>query len=56
MVVGASDRDRAASTGIPLLETRPAIQGKPTAYVCQRYVCQAPTTDPADLARQLKEG
>jgi uncharacterized protein YyaL (SSP411 family) len=53
VVAGAADGDRAASTGIPLLETRPAIQGKPTAYVCQRYVCQAPTTDPGELARQL---
>jgi uncharacterized protein YyaL (SSP411 family) len=53
VAVGAADGDRTASTGIPLLETRPAVQGKPTAYVCQRYVCQAPTTDPAELARQL---
>ncbi len=53
MVAGSADGDRAASTGIPLLETRPAVQGKPTAYLCRRYVCQAPTTDPEELARQL---
>jgi uncharacterized protein YyaL (SSP411 family) len=55
VVVGAADGERAQSTGIPLLETRPAIQGKPTAYVCRRYVCQAPTTDARALARQLGE-
>ncbi|MEK7878790.1 MAG: thioredoxin domain-containing protein, partial [candidate division NC10 bacterium] len=55
VAVGAADGDRTASTGIPLLETRPAVQGKPTAYLCQRYVCQAPTTDPAELARQIRE-
>ena len=27
-----------------------------TAYVCRRYVCQAPTTDAADLARQIEAG
>jgi uncharacterized protein YyaL (SSP411 family) len=55
VVVGAADGDRGASTGIPLLETRPAIRGRPTAYVCRRYVCQAPTTVPEELARQLRE-
>jgi uncharacterized protein YyaL (SSP411 family) len=29
------------------------VQGKPTAYVCRRYACQAPATDPEALARQL---
>jgi uncharacterized protein YyaL (SSP411 family) len=24
-----------------------------TAYLCEGFVCQAPTTDPAELARQL---
>ena len=33
-----------------------ARDGLPTAYVCRRYVCQAPTTDPADLARQIEAG
>jgi uncharacterized protein YyaL (SSP411 family) len=55
VVAGATDGDRGASTGIPLLETRPTIRGRPTAYLCKRYVCQAPTTDPAELARQLQE-
>ena len=55
VVVGCADGEASARTGIPLLESRPLVGGKATAYVCQRYVCQAPTTDPEELARQLGE-
>jgi len=34
---------------IPLLEGRHARNGQATAYVCEHYVCQAPTTDPEEL-------
>ncbi|MDQ6884568.1 MAG: thioredoxin domain-containing protein [Candidatus Dormibacteraeota bacterium] len=35
---------------IPILKDRPAIGGRPTAYLCERFVCQAPTTDAVALA------
>ena len=54
VVVGCVDEETSARAGIPLLESRPLVGGKATAYVCQRYVCQAPTTDPEELARQLE--
>jgi uncharacterized protein YyaL (SSP411 family) len=38
---------------IPLLADRHALDGKPTAYLCEHFVCQAPTQDPAELAGQL---
>ena len=38
----------------PLLEGRGLVNGKPTAYVCEHYVCQSPVTDPAALAAQLR--
>jgi uncharacterized protein YyaL (SSP411 family) len=37
----------------PLLQDRPARNGAPTAYLCERYVCQAPTTDVTELREQL---
>ena len=39
---------------IPLLRERRTIDGKVTAYLCEGFVCQAPTTDPAELERQLE--
>jgi uncharacterized protein YyaL (SSP411 family) len=38
---------------IPLLADRRALDGKPTAYLCEGFVCQAPTQHPSELARQL---
>ncbi len=47
--LGAPDR----LSAIPLLRDRPMIDHRPTAYVCVRFACQRPTTDPAVLAEQL---
>ena len=40
--------------GYPLLEGRGMVNGQPTAYVCQNYVCQLPVTEPGPLLAQLK--
>ncbi len=32
----------------------PALNGRPTVYVCENYACQLPVTEPAGLARLLK--
>jgi uncharacterized protein YyaL (SSP411 family) len=53
VVVGAAAGDAGAAAGIPLLEGRGLVDGKPTAYVCRDYACELPTTDPASLGRQL---
>ena len=50
--VGGGEAQRVES---PLLRARERIGGRPTAYVCESYVCKLPVTDPADLARQLVE-
>lgn len=50
-VAANSVPDRASA--IPLLFDRPAIDNQPTAYVCVRFACQRPTTDPIILAEQL---
>ncbi|MGH7268361.1 MAG: thioredoxin domain-containing protein [Candidatus Rokuibacteriota bacterium] len=39
--------------GMPLLEGKTARAGRATAYVCERYACQAPTSEPVELGRQL---
>ena len=38
---------------LPFLETLTLRDHRPTAYVCEGFACQAPTTDPEILARQL---
>ena len=55
VVVGAAEGDP-ASAGLPLLAGRGSVGGRPTAYVCQHYVCQLPVTEPEALARQLDAG
>jgi uncharacterized protein YyaL (SSP411 family) len=55
VVVGAAAGAPGAA-GLPLLTDRGAVDGKPTAYVCRRYVCQLPVTEPDALARQLDAG
>jgi uncharacterized protein YyaL (SSP411 family) len=47
-VIAAGDGDGAG--GVPLLEGRTA----PGAYVCEGFVCQAPTTSAEELQRMLK--
>jgi uncharacterized protein YyaL (SSP411 family) len=56
VVAGSSEKDEEATQLIPLLASRPMRGGRPTAYVCVNYACQSPTTDPAELARQLGVG
>ncbi|MEH0398189.1 thioredoxin domain-containing protein [Streptomyces sp. B21-088] len=42
-----------AGSEFPLLVDRPLAGGAPTAYVCRRFVCDAPTTDAGELAAKL---
>ncbi|MCH7714420.1 MAG: thioredoxin domain-containing protein, partial [Chloroflexi bacterium] len=53
VVVGAESPQPTAVDGNPLLEGREMTGGRPTAYVCQNYVCQLPVTDPEALEEQL---
>ncbi|MFN2427948.1 MAG: thioredoxin domain-containing protein [Candidatus Binatia bacterium] len=38
---------------VPLVEGKVAQDGRTTAYVCERRVCELPTSDPATFAKQI---
>lgn len=39
---------------LPLVEGKTATAGKPAAYVCHNFMCQAPVHTPEELSAQLK--
>jgi uncharacterized protein len=53
VVAGRAPDDEEATGLVPLLANRPAPDGRARAYVCVRYACQSPTTDPTELLEQL---
>ncbi|HXF38018.1 MAG TPA: thioredoxin domain-containing protein, partial [Actinomycetota bacterium] len=52
LAVAAPD-DEEARRAVPLLEGRTPVEGRATAYVCRRFVCELPVTEPAALAERL---
>ncbi|HEX6332112.1 MAG TPA: thioredoxin domain-containing protein [Actinomycetota bacterium] len=49
----ASLGDAASRELVALLQDRPQQAGRPTAYVCERFACKLPVTEPRALAAQL---
>jgi uncharacterized protein len=48
VVVGEPD-----APGVPLLADRPAVAGRPVAYVCRGFVCSAPVTEVSALSAAM---
>ena len=48
-VIAAGD-----TTRVPLLRNRGLVDGRPTAYLCENYVCREPTTEPSVLEALLR--
>ena len=56
-VVGFADpADPTIADLLPFLAERPIRGGVATAYLCERYACLPPVTDPEDLTIQLEQG
>jgi uncharacterized protein YyaL (SSP411 family) len=49
----AGPRDQASRSEVALLLERPQRDGRPTAFVCERFTCKLPVTEPQELAAQL---
>ena len=53
VVAGRAEDDEESAGLVPLLADRPTCDGRATAYVCEGYACQSPTTNDEELAGQL---
>ncbi len=54
LVVPVGEPLRTSAARVPALRDKRALGGRATAYVCEGRICEAPTSDPARLARLLE--
>ncbi len=54
LVMAAGDPVESGAGQVPLLSGRALVDGKPAAYVCERFACRRPVTDPEELEAELR--
>jgi uncharacterized protein len=53
VLAGAPDAEAGAASAVPLLEGRAPVNGSAAAYVCERFACKRPVTEPDELEALL---
>jgi uncharacterized protein len=53
LALGRPDQTREVAELIPLLADRGTVDGRATAYVCQRFTCRRPVTEAGQLRAEL---
>jgi uncharacterized protein YyaL (SSP411 family) len=54
VLAGMAPGDEEAARAVPLLQGRTAVNGRAAAYVCERFTCSLPVTEPEELERELE--
>jgi len=55
VILVAREGDPALASVSPLIKDRPAINGKPTVYICKDFACQRPISDLNDLKIAMQD-
>ena len=53
VVITEGDEADALAKLVPLAKGKVALEGRPTAYVCEKQVCALPTSDPEVFEKQI---
>ena len=53
MILSGSSMEPDQNAKAPMLQGRALVNGKPTVFVCENYVCNLPVTSVAELAELL---